>query len=162
MTLEHFREIKEQGRWGSYVTFLLNEEELTPATIAQFETYWIEAGHHVREQVADDRQLVRLLRHLLPPYEGRSIELFRGENKNRWERKIVGFAWTANSDTARMFGGGLNAVGAGGVLLSARFEPNAIISGSNTHSNYLGENQFTVDPFAETAISAVEFYPAIT
>ena len=61
-----------------------------------------------------------------------------------------------------MFGRGLNAVGAGGVLLRARFEPEAIISGPNAHSNYLGEKQFTIDPFAQTAIAAVEFYPAFT
>lgn len=162
MTLEHFREIKEQGRWGTYAAFLLNERELTPATIAQFGTYWIEAGHHIREQIADDQRLVQLLSRLLQPYEDESVELFRGENRDRWESKIVGLAWTANADTARMFGRGLNAVGAGGVLLRARFEPEAIISGPNAHSSYLGEQQFTVNPFAGTAISVVEFYPAIT
>jgi hypothetical protein len=158
MTLEHFREIKEQRRWGAYAAALLNERELTPVAITQFGTYWIEAGHHIREQIADDQLLVRLLRHLLPPYEGESINLFRGENRNRWESTIIGFAWTANIDTARMFGSGLNSVGLGGVLLRARFEPEAIISGPNAHSSYLGENQFTIDPFAETAISVAEFY----
>lgn len=162
MTLEHFRALKEQGGWGAYAAFLLSEPELTPAAVAQFGTYWIEAGHHIREQIADDHLLVRLLRRLLPPYEGESIELFRGENRNRWEKNILGLAWTANADTARMFGRGLNAVGAGGVLLTACFGPEAIISGPNAHSTYLGEKQFTVDPFTQTAISAVEFYPAIT
>ena len=60
------------------------------------------------------------------------------------------------------FGSGLNAVGSGGVLLKAHFEPEAIISGPNAHSNYLGESQFTVDPFAVTTILATEFFPAIT
>jgi hypothetical protein len=161
VTLEHFRVIKEEGRWGTYATFLLRVPKLTPETIAQFGTYWVEAGHHIREQIADDRMLARLLRHLLVPYEGEAIELFRGENRNRWENKMVGLAWTTNADTARMFGRGLNAVGAGGVLLRARFEPEAIISGPNAHSRRLGEDQFTVDPFACAAISAIEFYPSI-
>ena len=162
MTLEHFRAIKEEGGWGAYAAFLLSEPQLPPAVIAQFGTYWIEAGHHLREQIADDHLLVLLLRRLLPPYEGGSIELFRGENRNRWEKQIIGLAWTENIDTARMFGRGLNAVDAGGVLLRARFEPEVIISGPNSHSNYLGEKQFTVDPFIQPGISVVEFYPAIT
>jgi hypothetical protein len=162
VTLEHFRAIKEQDGLAKYATFLLREREHTPETIAQFGTYWIEAGHHIREQIGDDKLLVRLLRHLLPRYEGDTIELFRGENRNRWENKTIGLAWTANLDTARMFGGGLNAVGTGGLLLRARFESEAIISGPNAHSIYLGEGQFTVDPFAGTAILVVESYPAIT
>jgi hypothetical protein len=161
VTLEQFRATKKQGRWGTYAIFLLNEQKLSPNTIAHFGTYWVEAGHHIREKIADDRVLIRLLRHLLPPYEGGAIELFRGENRNRWESNKVGLAWTASADSARMFGRGLNAVGMGGVLLKARYEPEAIICGPNTHSNYLGENQFTIDPFAGTEISAIEFFPAI-
>lgn len=161
MTLDHFRALKEQGHWGVYATSLLKMREITPEAIAQFGTYWIEAGHHIREQIADDRKLVRLLRHLLPPYEGKTLELFRGENRSRWESKAVGLAWTTCADTARMFGRGVNAVGTGGVLLKASFESKAIITGPNSHSSYLGENQFTIDPFAGTVISATEFFPAI-
>ena len=162
MELKHFRAIKEQGRRGAYAAVLLSKQELTVATRSAFGTYWIEAGHHIREQIADDQLLVQLLRHLLPSYEGNSIELFRGENNSRWKQKIVGFAWSPSADTARMFGRGLNAVNGGGVLLRAFFSPEAIISGPNMHSNYLGENQFTIDPFAETAISVIERYPSIT
>jgi len=162
MTLDQFRAVKEQGHWAAYAASLLSERKLPPEAMDQFSTYWIEAGHHIREQIADDRQLVCLLRHLLPPYEGKAIELFRGENRDRWKSGAIGLAWSASAETARMFGRGLNAVGSGGVLLKARFEPEAIISGPNAHSNYLGESQFTVDPFAVTMISATEFFPAIT
>ena len=162
MTLDQFRAIKEQRRWGSYAALLLSEQKLAPDATEQFGTYWVEAGHHIREQIADDRVLVRLLRHILPPYEGEAIELFRGENRNRWKSGVVGLAWTASGETARMFGSGLNAVGSGGVLLKARFEPEAIISGPNGHSRYLGEGQFTVDPFAAPTLSAIEFFPAVT
>ena len=162
MTLNQFRAVKGQGQWAAYAASLLSEQKLSSETMTQFGTYWIEAGHHIREQIGDDRLLVCLLRHLLPSYEGEAIELFRGENRDRWERGAIGIAWSANVETARMFGGGLNAVGSGGVLLKARFEPEAIISGPNAHSKYLGENQFTVDPFAVTTISATEFFPAIT
>lgn len=113
----------------------------------------------MREQIMDDRMLVRLLRHILPSYCGRPIELFRGENRSRWESGNIGFAWTTNIATARIFGCGLNAVSTGGVLLKAYFEPQTIISGPNAHSKYLGEDQFTVDPFSIGEISVIEFLP---
>lgn len=161
MTLDQFRTITRQGRWGAYATLLLDQHNLPPDAIEQFRTYWIEAGHHMREQIRNDRMLVRLLRHLLP-YEGEeALNLFRGENRYRWESGVSGLAWTTNLETARMFASGLNAVSSGGVLLKVLLEPAAIISGPNDHSSYLGESQFTVDPFAITAIFAMEFFPAI-
>jgi hypothetical protein len=161
MTLDQFRATKEQGQWAAYAASLLSKQKLPSETMDQFGTYWIEAGHHIREQIGDDRLLVCLLRHLLPPYEGEAIELFRGENRDRWKCGAIGVAWRANAETARMFGSGLNAVGSGGVLLKAYFEPEAIISGPNAHIKYLGKSQFTVDPLAVTTISATEFFPAI-
>lgn len=162
MTLDQFRTIKEQKGWRSYAALLLDEQRLSPETTDQFGTHWIEAGHHMREQITDDRLLVRLLRHVLPTYEGEAIQLFRGENTSRWEKRAVGLAWTPNIETARKFGRGLNAVNSGGVLLTARFEPNAIISGPNRHSRYLHEEQFTIDPFASTTFSAIEYFAPIT
>lgn len=159
---DHFRAIKEQERWAAYAESLLSERKLPFETMNQFGTYWIEAGHHIRKQIADDQQLVCLLRHLLPPYGGKAIELFRGENMDRWQSGVIGLAWSACAETARTFGRGLNALGSGGVLLKAHFEPKAIISGPNAHSNYLGESQFTVDLFAVTTILAIEFFPAST
>jgi len=162
MTLEEFRSITEQKRWGLHAALLLNGHSPKPEETDQFATYWIEGGHRIREQIADDRKLVRLLRHMLPPYEGVAIELFRGENKSRWESGAIGLAWTSNAETARMFARGLNAVHTGGVLLKAKFEPLAIISGPNAHSKYLGEDQFTIAPFLSRTFSAVETFPPVT
>lgn len=139
----------------------MEQQALTSEAVTHFGTYWIEAGHHIREQVADDEFLMRLLRKMLPPYKGEGIELFRGENLDRWKSGAIGLAWTMNIDTARMFAGGLNAVCSGGVLLRAHVEPAAIISGPNTHSGYLGEAQFTVDPNSLRHVSALEFFPPI-
>jgi hypothetical protein len=113
----------------------------------------------MREQIADDRLLVRLLRHLLPPYSGDALTLYRGENSTRWAAGSVGLAWTDKIDVARMFGGGLNAFNSGGVLLRGVFGPTAIISGTNAHSSYLGEAQFTVDPFGGAHIVVLETFP---
>lgn len=88
--------------------------------------------------------------------------MFRGENRSRWEGGEIGFAWTTSVATARMFGHGLKAVQSGGVLLKARFEPEAIISGPNSHSLYLDESQFAVSPFSSNALTVVEFFPPDT
>jgi hypothetical protein len=113
----------------------------------------------MREQIADDRLLVRLLRHLLPPYSGESLTLYRGENLTRWERGSVGLAWTETIDVARMFGRGLNAANSGGVLLRGTFDPTAIISSTDAHSSYLGEAEVTVDPFSGADIVVLETFP---
>lgn len=111
MTLNQFRAVKEQGHWAAYAAALLSMRKLPSEAMDQFGTYWIEAGHHIRDQIGDDRLLVCLLRHLLPPYEGKVIELFRGENRDRWKIRAIGLAWSTSAETARMFGSGLNAVG---------------------------------------------------
>jgi hypothetical protein len=162
VTLAQLRAVKEQGQWAAFAASLLSGPNLPSEAIELFGTYWIEAGHHIREQIGDDHLLVCLLRHLLPAFAGESIELFRGENRDRWQSGTVGLAWSKSAETARMFASGLNAVVSGGVLLKCSFEPEAIISGPNAHSISLGENQFTVDPYAITTISALELFPVIT
>lgn len=124
-----------------------------------FGVHWIEAGHRMREQIADDALLIRLLRLALPPYEGESAILFRGENFVRWQAGIVGLAWTPQVDVARMFASGLNAVGTGGVLFAAKFQPSAIVSGPNGHSGYLGEEQFTVNSQHAEDLQVLELFP---
>lgn len=161
MDARDFHRIKDQGRWASYAAALLADAAPTVQLKQRFGTFWIEAGHHIREQIADDRVLVRLLRHLLAPYDGQALQLFRGENRGRWERGSIGLAWTSSIEKAELFGGGLNAFRYGGVLLKAFVQPSVIISAPNSHSNYLGESQFTVDPFSLPQISVVRFFPPV-
>lgn len=160
MDLKHFRAVTEQENWATYSVTLHQSSKLSPDTVRDFGTHWIEAGHRVREQVANDKSLVTFLRLILPPYEGGSVVLYRGESLGRWNNRNIGFAWTPEDDQARMFGRGLNAFHSGGILLKATVQPKSIISGPNSHSTYLQENQFTVDPFSLEGITEVERYPA--
>lgn len=160
MELAELRTITSERRWADVATHLLKQPRFG-ADASWFGTYWIESGHHIREQLGNDQKLVQLLRLLLTPYEGESMELFRGENKDRWSNGQIGLAWTSSMETARMFGRGLNAVHSGGVLLRAQFDAAAIISAPNSHSTYLGEAQFTVDPFLLVNTVATEFFPPI-
>ena len=85
MAVEELRAITVQQRWRSYAFSVIEQESISTDTVEDFGAYWIEGGHRIREQIADDFFLVRLLRHLLPAFEGEGLELFRGENRARWE-----------------------------------------------------------------------------
>lgn len=158
LVLEDFRKITNSGLWKSSFNSFIENSFTSAESQDHFGTHWIESGHHIRDQIADDYNLVILLRHILPKYESGSITLYRGENLDRFQNNIIGFAWTPSIGTARMFASGLNSVKSGGVLLSGHFEPEAIISGPNRHSNWLGEVQFTVDPFSISQIQLLELF----
>ena len=156
--LEQFRLISKERRWRESADILLAKKP-TDSAVEAFCTFWIEGGHHLRDQLGNDRTLVHLLRHMLPPYQGGAVEVFRGENKQRWQAGRIGLAWSPKVEVGRMFAGGLNAVNSGGVLLVATANPDAIISGPVGHSRYLGEDQFTLDPSLLLNISATEHFP---
>lgn len=161
MLLEGFRKITAQNRWNVFIHSLLSTEKYSQETINQFEVHWIEAGHRIREQVSDDQLLINLLRQILPPYKGTSLRLYRGENKLRWNLGDVGFSWSSNIDVAKMFARGLNSSPGGGLLLVGDFKAEAIISGVSSHSSYLGEDQYTIDPFYGNSVSILEEYKPI-
>lgn len=155
------REITNASSWRGTVEAFVHRSTSLPSSTEDFGTYWIEGGHRIREQVGDDHLLVQFLRSVLPPYNGGPITLFRGENQDRLSCGSLGFSWTFDSKVATMFARGLNAVGTGGVLITATLGTAAIISGPNAHSLYLGEQQFTIDPSAVVGFSLVAVFPAM-
>lgn len=155
------REITATSTWRGVVESFVLEFAPLHGDLEAFGTYWIEGGHRIREQVADDRLLTQFLRAVLQPYSGGSITLFRGENQDRLSAGSLGFSWTPDSKVAAMFASGINSIGSGGVLITATLGAPAIISGPNAHSLYLGEQQFTVDPFAVVGIRTVAVFPAM-
>lgn len=158
--LDVLRKITNENRWRAFTTRVISGEQKFEHDVANsFATYWIEAGHKVREQVADDQLLCVFLRTILPRYEGAPLALYRGENLSRWKAGCIGLAWTKNIGVARMFATGLNAVCTGGVLLKATFDSSAIICGPNAHSVYLGEEQYTVDPTSARELTSIEQFP---
>ncbi len=157
--MESLRQITNDQGWRNEAQRILLEVSLDSNFISEFHTHWTEEGHHIRTQIKDDKLLVNLLRKVLPQYDGGTLILFRGENLDRWNSDRVGLCWTSQIAIAEMFGGGLNAIGSGGVLLQASFNPSSIISGPSGHSSYLGEEEFTIDPFKAECILALERYP---
>jgi len=157
----NFHDITDDKRWKQEVTTLLNIKSLSKEINEAFHTAWTVAGHHIRSQIEDDILLAKLLWHMLPTYSGEDITLYRGENLNRWKEGSIGFCWTTSKETASMFGSGLNAWGAGGVLLSCECKADWIISGPSKHSKYLGEDEYTVDPGQISGIEMIRTYPPI-
>lgn len=158
MPIESFRRITQDGSWHALASSVLKRESPLPGSIEDFETHWIEAGHHIRSQVNDDEMLCEFLRLALPPYIGTEMVLYRGENADRYKAGNLGLAWTPNRKTAEMFASGLNAINSGGLLLEALFPANAVIAGPNAHSRYLGEMQFTVEPKKGQNIKILHHY----
>ncbi len=158
--LEAMRRLTGANGWRTVVTRALNDR--TPHfDKAAFDTYWIEGGHRIREQIGDDHQLAEFLWLSLPRYEakeGARLELYRGENADRLRLGQLGFAWTTDRATAEMFASGLNACGGGGVLLRALLGAE-IIAGPGDHSRYLGEHQYTVDPTVGFPVERLAEFP---
>lgn len=123
-------------------------------------TSWVTYGSRIREEISDDKLLVQLLRNVLPSYKGPSLRLYRGESAERFNAGMIGLCWSSQRHTAEMFGRGLNAYyPGGGVLLSAMVDARAIVSGPETHSRWLGEEEYTVDPDAITRPDVLQVYP---
>jgi hypothetical protein len=159
MASDRMYEITQANGWKRFSIETISNTLLTQDELLELQSYWIESGHKIREQIDNDEILILYLRKIHPPYEGTKKILFRGKNISRWNSMKIGFAWTENIETARMFGRGLNAVNSGGILLRSIVPPNAIICGPNNHSEYLGEHQYTADPFGNIQIEEIESFP---
>ena len=153
-------QLTEANGWSQAVRSVIEGTTPQPWGDEDFSTYWIVAGHRIREQVAEDRVLARFLRLVLPPYQDGPVALYRGESRQRFASGSVGFSWSVSESVATMFAQGLNSAGGGGLLLRVRLDAPAVISGPNAHSRYLGEYQYTVDPSLCLGIAVLaEFAP---
>ena len=154
--------IESDAAWSEIVRDHLTLFPSDEQAKAVFHLKWTVGGHRMREQLNDDEALLNMLWRWLPTYVGPNLTLFRGENIDRWRCNKIGMCWTTDSDTANMFARGLNAVLAGGVLLKCDVCSAAIISGPSSHSLYLNETEYTVDPRFLSNVKIVEEYPTKT
>lgn len=134
-------------------------EEPGPGMPELLHSRWTEYGGRIRADTGDDELLARALRAWLPKYEGPDLVLYRGESIERYEAGKVGFGWTPQRHTAEMFGSGLNAAYPGGGCLLQCFAPSAaILAPPSSHSLYLGESEYVVDPAMLQRVVFVERY----
>ena len=158
---EYFEEITNRKAWNEEADTLLEKNDFSEEFITAFHTNWTVRGHRIREQINNDKKLTKLLQHIFPSYVGEEKTLYRGENKERWEQENIGFCWTTNKETAAMFASGLNSIKSGGLLLKCDCKPEWIIIGQSNHSKYLGESEYTVNPYLVTGIQVLFEYDPI-
>jgi hypothetical protein len=159
---ERFSTITKNVGWRAEANRLLNNNDLSDIYRNEFHIAWTVQGHRIREQLGNTHQLVRMLRHVLPCYDGVGLTLYRGENIDRLEKGDVGLCWTPNITTATMFARGLNAVCKGGKLIEINCPREWVIAGPSSHSVYLDENEFTIDPSLISNFSVIEEYPPLS
>lgn len=133
--------------------------DLHKSDSAKFQSLFVEFGHKIRASISDDSLLISTLFLMLPSYEGPGMTIFRGENLNRYLAGRLGPSWTTRRSVAEMFGQGLNAVESGGVLLTAWAPPQVVIAPPNAHSQWLGEEEYLVDPAGLQDITILDRYP---
>lgn len=136
---------KHRTEWRALCKQLIVCPPQDRAIADNFHTQWHVSHHRIRQLIDDDALLMDMLWVWLPRYEGPSIELYRGENIDRFDNGLIGTAWTSHEEKANMFASGLNAVGKGGVTLRTLAPTSSIIAGPSGHSIRLGEYEFTLD-----------------
>lgn len=148
-----------RAEWSDFLQRLTRLPPSSERLSDAFHTKWHVGHHFLRELVEDDDLLLDVAWVWLPRYTGPGLDLYRGENIDRFEAGRLGSAWSDKRETAEMFASGLNAVGKGGVILRAAVPAEAIIAGPSAHSLYLGESEFTIDARKVGAVVAVERFP---
>ena len=149
-----------RAEWRALIAEHAKRPPASSSEAENFHNHWHVCHHYLRKLVADETAVLNMLWVWLPRYKGSDLVLYRGENWDRLEAGQLGIAWTDAIETARIFAKGLNATGKGGALVRAEAPASAIIAGPSTHSVYLGESEFTVDPRNLIATEVLERFPA--
>lgn len=159
MTGEYVCDIPSQT-WVSALHYAVKNITQFAFDTDKMHMLWVVNGGHIRRHVSDDKLVLTWLRLILPKYNGGELQLYRGECKFLYEQGLIGFCWTPKRQVAEKFARGLNAIESGGVLLSAKVAPEAILSAPNSHSSdWLGESEYTCDPSRIGSIEVLHQYP---
>jgi hypothetical protein len=162
----HFNRLLEDAalpqirtRWRTELRAAINTPPSTDELSTAFHTQWHVCHHRLRNLVEDDALLLDVAWIWLPRYVGPGLELYRGENIDRFKAGRLGSAWSDRRETAETFASGLNAIGMGGVILRSSVPHEAVIAGPSAHSFYLDESEFTVDTRKIGAITVIARFP---
>ena len=114
--------------WGRFFRAMRRQAPAGRAIQEAFLDLWVRDGDGLRSEVSNDLILVDGLRKLLPPYEGPTVTLFRGESAWNRRRRTYGLSWTTDLVIAEAFATDRASRYEGGaVLLQAEAAPAAVI-----------------------------------
>ena len=103
-------------------------------------------GRGLRTEVADDAVHLDALWHLLPPYVGQTMRLYRGDSLLDVDNGGIGLCWTSDRIVAEDFAFAWNSDRPrGGVLLETPAPVEAIISGPVRDGVCDWEQEYVVD-----------------
>jgi hypothetical protein len=100
----------------------------SPRMQREFIEIYFEHGIGVHRQLLSDADAVGALRLLVPPYEGPSMQLYRGDAAWTYRNRKYGLDWTPERDVAASHAYTWQLHPGGGVLLQADASSRAIIS----------------------------------
>jgi hypothetical protein len=146
--------------WIAAFRHLSDLEVPDAAFRANFHSMYVADGFRIGEALKGDLILVDALRHIMPPYSGPDMKLYRGELAARHEQHVCGTEWTSSVDVAEMFAR-RRVIGSEGdaVLLEIDAAAQAIIAAPNAHSHRLQEHGYLVDPRLIGDVRVLKRYP---
>lgn len=117
--------------------------------------FWRECGFHIGRSLKGNLILVDALKHLLPPYGGIGLTLYRGELDARHRQSVYGISWTSDFSVARTFARRFSPDEGEGVVLKIDASPEMIVAASVEHPSHLREEDYIIDPRLIRSVSAI-------
>ena len=79
--------------WHAALEPFMTEPSPSEGLGADLSWFWITYGFHIARSLKGDLILVDVFKHLLPPYAGTGLTLYRGELNLRHQKRIYAVLW---------------------------------------------------------------------
>jgi len=119
-------------------------------------SFWISYGFHIAPALKGDLILVDAFKHLVPPYRGPALKLYRGELHSRHLERVYGISWTPKLSVATMFADRRRDIEGLGVKLEIEATPDMIAASPGEHTSWLGEEEYVIDPRLIRAVQVLD------
>ena len=148
--------IKRHGCWHEALSPILQFPGPDESIGQRVFALWISYGFGIARSMNDNHLIIaEVLKHLLPPYKGPGLTLYRGQSKAHYDEHWYGFSWTPKLESARNYSAWHRKDGCHGVVLRIDATPEMIVAAPNEHSSGIGDYEYVLDPKLLKGISVV-------